>query len=112
MLIVIPAFALRILIFRDVPRHTAINISYFFTGLLVSLPLIIILFRTGAKKFNYVLGAVIPFVIALLFRQLDANEISFLPMGTHFLWHAFSALGAYYILAYLYFIREIDVKFK
>jgi hypothetical protein len=49
-------------------------------------------------------------MIALLFRQLDATEFSFLPMGTHFLWHVFSAVGAYFVLKYLYILREIDVK--
>lgn len=110
--VIIPAFLVRGLFWGNLPQHVAINVSYFTTGVIVALPLLIILIRTKFRHSLIVAGAIIPFMIALLFRQLDANEFSFLPMGTHFLWHVFSAVGAYFVLKYLYILREIDVKPK
>jgi hemolysin III len=112
LLVIVPAFLFRFLLFSlgNLPQHVAINVSYFTTGVIVALPLLIILFKTKFQHILAVLGAIIPFMLALLFRQLDAKEISFLPMGTHFLWHLFSAIGAYFVLKYLYILRDIDMK--
>lgn len=108
--VIIPAFLVRGLFWGNLPQHIAINVSYFTTGVIVALPLLIILIKTNFRYTITVAGAIIPFMLALLFRQLDANNISFLPMGTHFLWHLFSAVGAYFVLKYLYILREINLK--
>jgi hemolysin III len=108
--VIIPAFLVRGLFWGNLPQHIAINVSYFTTGVIVALPLLIILIKTKFRYTITVAGAIIPFMLALLFRQLDANNISFLPMGTHFLWHLFSAVGAYFVLKYLYNLREINLK--
>jgi hypothetical protein len=108
--IIVPTFLLRSLLWGNLPQHVAINVSYFTTGFIVALPLLIILIRTKFKHLGWVTGSIVPFMLALLFRQLDANAISFLPMGTHFLWHVFSAIGAYFVLGYLYILRDIDVR--
>lgn len=105
--IMVPAFGIRFLFWNDIPEHMAINISYFITGTIIALPLIIILIRDRFHKWISVSLAVVSFMVALLFRQLDTSEIIFLPMGTHFLWHTFSAVGAFYIMDYLYHLKTI-----
>ncbi len=110
--VIIISFAIRFLLFGKVPSHTAINISYAITGIITALPLLIILFKTRFYKLNYVLLTISFFSMALVFRELDTYSISFLPMGTHFLWHAFTGVGAYYILAYLFAFRYQELQSK
>jgi len=108
--VVVPLFLVRGLFWGNLPQHIAINVSYFTTGVVVALPLLIILYRTKFTRIWTVTGAILPFILALLFRQLDATEIYLLPMGTHFLWHTFSAAGAFFVLQYLYYLRDIDLN--
>jgi hypothetical protein len=84
------------------PEHASINLSYFITGVSVGLPLILHLIRSKFQDWPILITAISAFSLALLFRQTDQHPIGFLPMGTHFLWHAFSAVGAWFILDYLY----------
>lgn len=95
----------RFLFFMNLPQHTAINLSYAFSGIFIGLPLIFILIKTSGNKIGLVGSAIMLFILALIFRETDTFPISFFPMGTHFLWHIFSGLGAYYILAYLHWFR-------
>jgi len=104
LLIIIPLLGLRFILFEDLPEHMAINIGYFITGIMVILPLFIVLYKSHFQKYPLAIGAVAGFMVALIFRQLDA-EVSLTGMGTHFLWHTFSAIGAYFVLGYLYFLR-------
>lgn len=99
--IYLPIFGSRFLFWNDLPEHTAINLSYFVTGVSIGLPLMIYLYKSDFQGWQFVTGTILSFIVALVFRQLDANFIHFLPMGTHFLWHTFSALGAYFLLRYL-----------
>lgn len=108
--IILISFAIRFVLFGNVPAHTAINISYAITGIITGLPLLIILFRTRFYKLNYVILTISFFILAILFRELDPYSISFLPMGSHFLWHTFTGIGAYYILAYLYYFRKLELN--
>jgi hypothetical protein len=97
-------FGLRFLIWGRLPEHTSINISYFITGVSIGLPLIIFLFKTSFRGWQLVTAAILSFIIALTFRETDYIYVPMLPMGTHFLWHSFSALGAWFILGYLYMV--------
>jgi hemolysin III len=108
--VILISIAFRYLLFGKVPQHTAINISYAFTGFITGLPLLVILFKTRFYKINYVILTISFFILALVFRELDAWPINFLPMGTHFLWHVFTGIGAYYILAYLYSFRNLELQ--
>lgn len=107
--IILISFVFRFLLFGKLPQHTAINVSYAFTGIITGLPLLLILFRTKFFKLNYVILTITFFILALVFRELDAWPIDFLHMGTHFLWHAFTGVGAYYILVYLYAFRKQEL---
>lgn len=101
LLIFIPVFLLRWWLFRELPDHLSINLSYAISGLLVIIPLMVLLVRSQFKKGGIVLLILASFGLALLFRQLDAHDFGFLPQGTHFLWHLLSAVGAYFMLDYL-----------
>lgn len=110
LLIFIPTFALRGLLFRYIPNHLAINISYAMSGLLVIIPLIWFLNKNNWRHGSYIIYSTILFAIALFFRQYDAHEPPLLPIGTHFLWHVFSAVGTFFILYYLYKYRSQELK--
>lgn len=107
--IVLPAFGVRFLFWKGIPEHMAINISYFISGTLIALPLLIILYKDKFRQWHSVVISVLSFIIALLFRQLDTVTIGFLPMGTHFLWHTFSAIGAFFILKYIHYLRDLNL---
>ncbi len=100
----------RFLFFTNLEQHTAINVSYAFSGIFVGMPLVIILFKTSLYKIGLVITAIALFTLALIFREADTYPISLFPMGTHFLWHVFSGLGAYLILAYLYWFRKRELS--
>lgn len=95
----------RFLFFMNLPQHTAINLSYAFSGIFIGLPLVIIQVKTSGYKISLVVAAISLFILALVFRETDTIPMAFFPMGTHFLWHVFSGLGAYFIFAYLYWFR-------
>jgi hypothetical protein len=98
-----------ILTVPGIPVHTAINISYAIGGVTIFLPVLLILIKTTFKKFGVVFLSVICFITSLIFREIDARSIHALPMGTHFLWHVFSAVGAFFLASYLYFINDFDI---
>lgn len=100
--IIVPLFGVRFLFWGKLPEHAAINVSYFITGVSVGLPLIILLIKSRFDRWIQILLAIASFGLALTFRQIDQFPFAILPMGTHFLWHSFSAVGAYFILDYLY----------
>jgi hemolysin III len=105
--ILVPAFGIRFLFWDGIPEHLAINLSYFITGVIIALPLMIILIKQQFKGWIIILLVVVSFIVALIFRHIDPVRISYLPMGTHFLWHSFSAVGTYFILNYLYIFQPI-----
>jgi len=104
------SIGLRALIFGlGVPDHTAINLSYGLTGILIGLPLIYIQLKSRYYHLRDILLAIIFFSLALLFRELDAYKQPFLNMGTHFLWHLMSAFGSYFVFSYIYFLKEVKL---
>lgn len=106
LLVFVPFIAIRFLLWSNLPEFIAINLSYFVTGASIGIPIIIYLFKTAFEGWRFVLYGIVAFSVALIFRQIDNTPIRFLPMGTHFLWHAFSAVGAYYIMGYLFIIKD------
>lgn len=106
--VIVPTLFVRFFLFGKLPAHMAINLSYTITGIIAGLPIVILQFKTGFYKKGYVIGAILFFIAAILFRELDTYPFKWLPMGTHFLWHAFSGAGAWFILAYLYAFRNLE----
>jgi hypothetical protein len=50
---------------------------------------------------------VVALLLALLFRYTDDFEHLALPMGTHWLWHVFSGIGAWFLGVYMYKTNNI-----
>lgn len=109
--IIIPSVFVRFVLFRylDLSEFTAINISYTLTGILIGLPILILLIRTRYQNLYLVILSIVFFITAIIFREMDSRNINYLPMGTHFLWHAFTGFGAYTILAFLYHFRKLEL---
>lgn len=91
--------------------HTAINISYAITGVTIFLPILILSGKYQFKNITIILISIFSLFISLVFREFDARySFDILPMGTHFLWHSFSAVGAFYLAKYLYIVRKIEIN--
>lgn len=110
--IIMLSVGLRYLIFSvfELSPFMSINVSYTITGVLVGLPVLILLKRTRYHRLRDVVLTIVFFITAIVFREMDARDIPFLPMGTHFLWHAFTGLGGFYILSYLYHFRTLQLN--
>jgi hypothetical protein len=78
-----------------------INISYFISGLTIFLPCLIFLVQSRFYKSTWLFLAIGLMLAALVFRTIDKDTTSLLPMGTHFLWHIASGIGAYYMGLYM-----------
>lgn len=96
----------RLLVSSHFPSHTAANLSYALTGMFIFVPLIWLLYRTRFGGSQLIFMAILFFAISLFFRETDAWEVQVFPMGTHFLWHIFSAAGAFYLAEYLYLFES------
>jgi len=88
--------------------YQASSLSSFFSNssgylALVFLVVSMMLFHAPFSKRAGVHAALVfgLFIVALIFRQLDfLLGASFVPMGSHFLWHLCAALGAHYVIRY------------
>ncbi len=87
-------------------RHMVVNISYASLAAVLLVPLGAVLARTRFRHGNLVLAALASFAVAWFLRLADGIPGS-LPMGTHWLWHAFGALTT---LALLEYFRRIEVE--
>ncbi len=104
--IIVPSLALRFAGYSFLPAHSAINLGYAINGATFFLPLLLLLWRTRFQRVWSIVGAIILFVLALYFRQVDAYEHQYLPMGTHFLWHVFTGFGGFMLASYLFFLQH------
>lgn len=114
--IVAGTFALRMTVDRAeiLSVHTAANFSYAIAGFTIFFPAILIAFRTKFYHVKSLLLSIVLFALALFFRETDAWNVPVLTMGTHFLWHIFTAGGAFFLAKYLYHLanqrEEIEAK--
>ena len=109
LILFIPMLLVRFLVFSMMPEHAAINASYAISGLTILLPVPFLLRRMnyrGAWSIGLTLAS---FGLALMFREADARAAMYFSIGSHFLWHVFSAIGGYFILEYLYIFRKAEV---
>jgi len=82
-----------------------INLNYAILGLLVLLPVIAYLYKTQFRFGKWVGFAWLAFMLALAFRIADKYE--WIPVGTHFLWHAFGAVAAHCMLEFVYQVNKV-----
>ena len=99
--IMLVSFAMMYFGFRYFPPGLRMNVGYFLRGVLFFLPMMLVLVRTRFRGAAWVFGSLLAFVAALGFRYGDMWASKFLPMGSHFLWHAATGLGGFLIAEYL-----------
>ncbi|MBE7175261.1 MAG: hypothetical protein INR69_02585 [Mucilaginibacter polytrichastri] len=102
-LILIVYFIFQILVRRMLAGRDMqlfINVNYGVMGLIVLLPVLLYLYKTNWKHGRYVGFALASFVPALIFRISDGSGL--LPVGTHFLWHTFGAMAAFFMFRFIY----------
>ncbi|NJK85229.1 MAG: hypothetical protein HC906_03940 [Bacteroidales bacterium] len=79
------------------------NLGYFAMGIPIIFSLILYLYSTHWKNWRYNAGAICFILAAILFRIIDNKfDVSFLFMGTHWLWHIFSTFSAHLLLIFIY----------
>lgn len=109
LLLFIPMFLVRFLVIAHLPDYAAINLSYFITGATILLPIPFLLHRMNYRGAWSIGLTLLSFGLALMFREADARAAVYFSIGTHFLWHVFSAIGGYFILQYLYIFRKQEI---
>lgn len=111
--VVVPLAFLRFTNFFDYfVGQTAINVGYFVAGFLIFFPIIFFLQKHQFNHFRSVLISVIFLSLSLVMRRIDYSVAELIPMGSHFLWHIFSGVGAFYLAMYLYLIRKDEIELK
>lgn len=110
LMIALPILAIRVFLSDFFSPHEAMNISYFITGTLIFLPALILLFKTRFAGLSDFLLSLVCFSLSLLFRKIDTQSVSYLPMGTHWLWHLLGAAGSFFLSQYLYAVENIPRK--
>jgi len=110
LILFIPMFLVRFLVFTVLPEHAAINLSYAITGLTILLPIPFLLYRMNYRGAWSIGLTLFFFGLALMFREADARSAIYFSIGTHFLWHVFSAVGGYFMLQYLYLFRKVELN--
>jgi len=108
--ILVPTLVLRQSLFDWLNHHNAINVSYFLTGTMIFLPLLLRLIQTHWKGLLDVAVALLCFASALFFRQIDAWHPPVISIGTHFLWHLLGAWGSFHLARHLYKAEESNHK--
>ena len=90
----------------------SINASYAIGGLAFLIPLLLLIRKTEYQFVKQIVIVVISFLLALYFRGVDKDFIDTIPFGTHFLWHIFSGIGAFFLADFLYKFRLNELKLK
>ncbi len=80
----------------------SVNLSYASLALIVLSPIAIVLRRTRFRHGGWVVAGVVSFAIAWFFRLFDLNSASYLPMGSHWLWHTFGAISTALMIQFFY----------
>ncbi len=88
--------------------HFANNINYSLMGIMILVPVVVYLYKTKFKNGKLILFALITFCLALGFRIIDDWKI--IPVGTHFLWHAFSAITTICLFSFIYKLSPNTIK--
>ena len=107
--IILPFTLTRYFMYDIVSARLAVNLNYLFTGILIFLPILIFLARNERKHATPVFISVVFLSLSLLMRRIDYAMAEVIPMGSHFLWHIFSGIGAFYLAKFLYLIRRDEL---
>lgn len=108
--ITLSATILRFFLFDLMPAEMAVNSGYFLSGTVIFLPMLIYLKKCDFAYSRDVTLSLAFLCFSLFFRDLDHRVGSFLPMGSHFIWHLLSGAGAYFLGSYLYRLRKMELS--
>ena len=110
--VVIPFTFIRFAVFDFYSGQFAVNLNYLITGFLIFFPILFYLSKQRYNHFSSILVSVIFLSLSLIMRRVDYSFAEWIPMGSHFLWHIFSGIGAFYLAKYLYLIRKDELEMK
>ncbi len=80
-----------------------LNVEYAVIGSAVLAPLLLHLHTRSWRRLDRVSLAVACFGLALAFRSLDSHWlVSWMPMGTHWLWHLLGGLAVHFLMGYIF----------
>ncbi len=97
------SFGLR---FLPMPGSLRISLGYLITALVIALPLLIYLIRTGWRHAGWVAGAIGMFIAAVFFRTVDQRQ-EILTMGTHWIWHLLGGVAVHLLITFIYKDKEV-----
>jgi len=109
-LIFVPYIFFRFVMLYMAETHQTLNFAYAVTGTMIFLPAVFLLFQTKFLKVKHLVISILCFILALWFRELDGFSADYLPMGSHFLWHIFGAIGSYFLASYLFYLQKYTVS--
>ncbi len=97
-------FVVRYFMLRSAFSPTVVmNTGYAAMGVMVLLPILLHLRRNNFVHWRWLATSVGLFALAVTFRSLDHHEsMRWMPMGTHWLWHAGGASAVFFILGYIW----------
>lgn len=110
LLLIFAAAGLRAFFFATFPIQAAINIGYFIVGVIIFIPAFLYARKTGGHALAFLIAAAALLSAALFFRMYDDRPEQFISAGVHWLWHIFSAAGAW--MSGLYLIRTAGASFR
>jgi hemolysin III len=100
----------RVLIFRWLDPPHSINVGYLVTGTLIFVPLLLYLRKTSFQGFFEISVSILLLIIALFFREKDHQLSEWFSVGSHFIWHLCSGIGAFFLGQYLYKLRSLELS--
>lgn len=87
-----------------------LSASYAVLAVSVIAPIVVFVSTRPRVGLRHFLFAVLCVIAAIILRILDRHEaMSFLPMGSHFLWHTFGAMTCYFLVGYVY-LQKPSIK--
>jgi hypothetical protein len=86
----------------SLPEKIAISVVFVIMGLIILIPATIHCIKNQLKNLDMLIISSLSFLIALTFRQADANLVGIFPYGTHFLWHIFGMISVFYLIKYIF----------
>ena len=107
-----PVFIYRILTsIITIPDQYFISMGYTVLALSILMPAIFHCLLKNPSGAKWLLLAFVAFVVAIMCRFFDMKAAeTFLPIGTHFLWHIFGGISSFFLLQYLYESEKLSFK--
>lgn len=107
--IVVPVTLFRIYLLVYHTSEASVNLSYFLAGVAIFLPVILYLHRHNYHYLRSFVISVSCLSISLVLREADHWFAQWIPIGSHFLWHILSGIGAWYLAQYLFLLQKEEL---